>query len=299
MLFEVSTKSGELHPARGWIYGRDRMLQLIEEDRILWPNRPNGRPRLKRFITDMQSQTTGYSTILQAKPNVAGTKEQRQLFGEKVFAFPKPTDLVKLLIDQISDDNSLILDSFAGSGTTGNAVLELNSADGGNRKFILVEMEPDVCRHVTAKRLRLVADGFSHENGEKKQQITGLGGGFKYCILGKPMFDEVGNIAESVSFSDLAAHVFFTETGVPIPDRNVKSPLLGIHEGKAVYLLFNGVMGDRRPQGGNVLTGKVLAELPPHEGPKVIYGEGCRLSQPRLRREGIVFKQVPYEIKVS
>jgi adenine-specific DNA-methyltransferase len=75
--------------------------------------------------------------------------------------------------------------------------------------------------------------------------------------------------------------------------------LLGIHEGKAVYLLFNGVMGDRRPQGGNVLTGKVLAELPPHEGPKVIYGEGCRLSQPRLRREGIVFKQVPYEIKVS
>jgi adenine-specific DNA-methyltransferase len=208
----VNPKTGNVykpHPARGWIYGRDRMLQLIEEDRILWPNRPNGRPRLKRFITDMQSQTTGYSTILQAKPNVAGTKEQRQLFGEKVFAFPKPTDLVKLLIDQISDDNSLILDSFAGSGTTGNAVLELNSADGGNRKFILVEMEPDVCRHVTAKRLRLVADGFSHENGEKKQQITGLGGGFKYCILGKPMFDEVGNIAESVSFSDLAAHVFF------------------------------------------------------------------------------------------
>jgi hypothetical protein len=75
--------------------------------------------------------------------------------------------------------------------------------------------------------------------------------------------------------------------------------LLGVHDGRAVYLLFNGVLGDKRPNGGNVLTGDVLRRLPTHDGPKVIYGESCRLGTDRLRREGVTFKQVPYEIKVS
>ena len=191
------------------------------------------------------------------------------------------------------------MDSFAGSGTTGQSVLELNKQDGGTRKFILVEIETDVCREITSKRLERNILGYTPASGKKMNHIAGLGGGFKYCILGRPMFDETGGIADSVKFHELAAHVFFTETGVPIPVRNVKSTLLGTHEGKAVYLLFNGVKGDKRPNGGNVLTCKVLAELPPHNGPKVIYGEGCRISPPRLRREGITFKQVPYEIKVS
>ncbi|MBM4037229.1 MAG: hypothetical protein FJ290_01835 [Planctomycetes bacterium] len=87
---------------------------------------------------------------------------------------------------------------------------------------------------------------------------------------------------------------------MPIPKRaSGKSPLLGLHEGRAVYLLFNGVMGDKRPKGGNVLTGDVLAKLPPHHGPRVVYGEASRLSAERLAREGIVFRQIPYEIKVT
>ncbi len=198
-----------------------------------------------------------------------------------------------------TDKDSLVLDSFAGSGTTGQAVLAQNKADGGSRRFILVEMEPEVSRGVTAQRLERVSQGYDQVKGDQEQRVEGLGGGFRFCVLGKPMFDAGGNIAESVSFAELAAHVFFTETGVPIPARKVKSPLLGVHEGRAVYLLFNGVMGDKRPQGGNVLTGRVLADLPPHCGPKVVYGEGCRLSGPRLKQEGIVFRQVPYEIKVG
>ena len=80
------------------------------------------------------------------------------------------------------------------------------------------------------------------------------------------------------------------------------TPLLGVHFGNAVYLLFNGVLGDKRPNGGNVLTGDVLRKLPKHPGQvgnRVIYGEGCRLGAARLKREGIVFKQIPYQIKVS
>ena len=120
------------------------------------------------------------------------------------------------------------------------------------------------------------------------------------CTLAQPLFDESGTIRPEVTFADLAAHVYFTETGEPIPKRATgKTPLIGQCKGTAYYLLFNGVLGDKRPDGGNVLTGRTLAQLPPHNGPKVVYGEGCRLGAARLKREKIVFKQVPYEVKVS
>jgi hypothetical protein len=113
------------------------------------------------------------------------------------------------------------------------------------------------------------------------------------------LFDEAGQIRSQVTFSDLAAHVFFTETGEPIPKKATgKSPLIGECHGIAYYLLFNGVLGDKRTKGGTVLTAGVLETLPPHDGLRVVYGEGTRLREARLRREGIVFKQVPYEIQV-
>ena len=104
-------------------------------------------------------------------------------------------------------------------------------------------------------------------------------------------------------FAELAAHVFFTETGSPIPKRaDGRTPLLGVHQGKAVYLLFNGVLGDRRPAGGNVLTHAVADELPPHpagKGPRVVYGEACRLGSKSLNHYGITFRQIPFELKVD
>jgi len=219
-----------------------------------------------------------------------------------VFQYSKPTKLVQTLIWAATFDmkDAMVLDSFAGSGTTGQAVLNLNKSDGGNRRFILVEMEQEVCRDITAKRLRRVIEGYEKTNGERAEKIEGLGGGFRYCSLDKPLFDETGKIGETVKFADLAAHVFFTETGMPIPKRtNGTSPFLGSAKGTGYYLLFNGILGDKTPDGGNVLTGKVLADLPKHKGPKVIFGEGCRLGDAKLRREGITFKQLPYEIKVS
>ena len=98
---------------------------------------------------------------------------------------------------------------------------------------------------------------------------------------------------------DLARHVFFTETGEPLPKQTKReSPLIGIFKGKTVFLLYNGVLKDKRVNGGNVLTQAVLKELPKCEGTKVIYGIACRLSPSRLKRENIIFKQIPYEIKV-
>lgn len=151
-------------------------------------------------------------------------------------------------------------------------------------------------RGITAERIKRVAQGYTNSKGKS---VSGLGGGFRYCRLDKPLFDEHGQIGPEVKFTDLAAHVFFTETGSPIPKQaSVRSAFLGVANGTAYYLLFNGVLGDKTPDGGNVLTSKVLGSLPAHDGPKVVFGEGCRLSDARLKRERITFKQLPYEIKV-
>lgn len=127
-----------------------------------------------------------------------------------------------------------------------------------------------------------------------------MGGGFRYCELGPSLFDAQGQIRGEVSYLELAQHVFFTETGEPLPDGSqVDSPLLGVSKGVGVYLLYNGVLKDKTPDGGNVLTRAVLATLPPYDGPKVVYGAGCLLSEPALQRMSITFRQIPYEVKVS
>ncbi|OGT10863.1 MAG: hypothetical protein A3F73_02850 [Gallionellales bacterium RIFCSPLOWO2_12_FULL_59_22] len=175
--------------------------------------------------------------------------------------------------------------------------MDLNKQDGGNRRFILVEMESKIASDITAERVRRVAQGYTNTNGE---QIEGLGGGFRYCELGEPLFDEHGKIRDSVRFADLARHVYFTETGEPLPRERVsKSALLGECRGVGIYLLYNGILGDKSANGGNVLTRAVLAQLPLFEGPKVIYCAGCLLGRDRLRAENIIVRQTPYEIKVS
>jgi site-specific DNA-methyltransferase (adenine-specific)/adenine-specific DNA-methyltransferase len=195
-----------------------------------------------------------------------------------------------------SDRDSVVLDSFAGSGTTAHAVLQLNKEDGGNRKFILVEMEEKICREITAERVKRVAEGYTNSKGKL---VEGLGGGFRFCTLGDTLFDADGQIRKSVSFSDLARHIFLTETGEPLPKQNNgRTPLLGVVNGTAYYLLYNGILSDKRANGGNVLTRAVLADLPSHDGPRVIFGTGCRIGAGRLARAGVTFRQIPYSVKV-
>jgi len=223
------------------------------------------------------------------------------------FEFPKPKELVSYLVSMVADKSAIVLDSFAGTGTTAHAVLELNSRDGGNRRFILVQLRHEneeqrdsgynLCEQLTAKRVRAAIQGYRRIKGE---QVAGLGGGFRYCRLGEPLFDEGGNIRETVSFADLARHVYFTETGEPLPQEKVlNGPFLGACRGIGIYLLYNGILGDKRANGGNVLTRAVLAQLPPYEGQKVVYCAGCLLGRERLQEERIVVRQIPYEIKVS
>jgi hypothetical protein len=141
------------------------------------------------------------------------------------------------------------------------------------------------------------SEGYKNLKGEN---VLGLGGGFRYVRLGEELFNETGRINEKgVRFADLARHVYFSETGEPLPKERIsaKTPLLGIHHGRAVYLLYNGILKDKSVDGGNVLTSSTLEHLPSHDGPKVVYAAGCRFSKARLEREGIIFKQTPYSIR--
>jgi len=122
------------------------------------------------------------------------------------------------------------------------------------------------------------------------------GGGFRFYRLGETVFDETGGIRAGIAYDHLAAHIFFSETGEPL-HAPVNAPLLGVHKDVAYYLLYNGVLGDKRAQSGNALTSKVLAGLPPHDGPKVIYGERALLSAARMAELQITFKHTPYDIK--
>jgi site-specific DNA-methyltransferase (adenine-specific)/adenine-specific DNA-methyltransferase len=294
-------KTGVAYPcatSTGWRYSRETMAKLIAEGRILFPKKATGRPREKVFEENLQQAFTGFPSIIDGVFTDEGTLTIREILGGQIFSFPKSPGLVKNLIQQVApESDALILDSFAGSGTTGHAVLQLNKEDGGNRKFILVEMEPKIAREITAERVRRVAQGYSNT---KSEAVEGLGGGFRFCELGEPLFDETGKIRESVRFPELARHVYFTETGEPLPRERVsKSPLLGECRGAGIYLLYNGILGDKSANGGNVLTRSVLADLPTFDGPKVIYCAGCLLGKDRLQTERITMRQTPYEIKVS
>ena len=186
----------------------------------------------------------------------------------------------------MNDPSALVLDSYAGSGTTGHAVLKQNAEDGGSRRFLLVEMDDGIAVRVAAERVRKVADGYTPDGGEP---VEGLGGGFQFCRLSaEPLFDAEGQIRRDVSFAQLAEFVWFAETGTglsPAKRGKADSPLLGVHEGRAIYLLYNGILKDKSVAGGNVLTGPVFDVLPKFTGPKVIYAAANRMGG-RAAREG-------------
>ena len=305
--YEILCPSGRVipHPPKGmyWRVSKGKFVELDKDNRIWWGKDGNAIPQIKRFLSEVKQGVVPQT--LWFYKDVGHTQDAKKELlavcdfedSASVFITPKPTRLIQRILEIASEKDSIILDSFAGSGTTGHSVMKLNKEDGGNRRFILVEMDSNICRNVTAERLRHVSQGYKNA---KREEVSGLGGGYRFTTLGEPLFDERGNIRKTVKFPDLARHVYFTETGEPLPKQaKASNPLIGICNGVAVYLLYNGILKDKTPDGGNVLTTAVLSDLPKHDGPKVIYGTACRIGHERLRRENILFKQLPYKLKVD
>jgi len=272
------------------------LRQMDENDEIWFGSDGKANPSRKTFLSELKISAPPTATVWLHTDvgNNHEAREQSKVFNlESPFPTPKPERLIQRILDISTAPGDLVLDSFLGSGTTAAVAHKMG------RRWIGIEMGKHAVSHC-APRLRKVVDG--EQGGISKAVNWQGGGGFRFFRLGPPVFQEDGRIHLQVTFHSLAAHVWFSETHSPLPFREGGGglgPLLGIYNGTAYYLLFNGILGDQAESGGNVLTRRLLRKLPQFAGPKVIYGEVCLLEEATLRQENIIFKKIPYQIKAG
>jgi len=287
-------------PLMGYRFPEDTRDDLLSRNEIVFGKDENQIIRLKIPISRFASKLPSVIEL----DGRRGSNEIREIFPDqkRAFANPKPTDLIGDLLSYVSGEDDIVMDAFSGSGTTGHATMALNNRAGGRRRYILVEMGEETAREVTSVRLSRVIGGYERKRRDgSTEPVLGLGGGFRFCTLGRSLFDEWGGVNEGITYADLAAFVFFSDTGSPIPTKATgESSLLGTFQGRAIYLLFTATsIGVASEGAGNVLTLSVLETLPPYDGPRVVYAEGCTVPAERLAAAGVVFKQVPYQLQAT
>lgn len=297
-LYSITGPTGRVFsppPGRYWRISEEKLRELDSEGRIWWGPNGDARPSIKRYLTEVSDLVP---RTLWGKESVGSNRtsknEMRALFpGEESFGTPKPERLLERVMQIATRPNDLVLDSFLGSGTTAAVAHKMG------RRWIGIEMGEHARTHCLP-RLSKVIDG--EQGGISKTVNWQGGGGFRFMQLGEPVFEEDGRISPSVRFAPLAAYLWFAETRVPHAVGSFVSPLLGVHGEVAIVLLYNGILGDRRPQGGNVLThaawDDIRALLPDHTGPWLVYGEASRLQPATRKHLSIEFKQIPYDIRV-
>lgn len=265
------------NPSRVWRFEPETMKRVIDEDLVIWPDEAKGgmtRPRYKTYfdpahpkirpLSSWIESNTGDSSEIRAEAedyeieiltsglNSEGGRVLHRIFGKKVMDYPKPPSLIRSLIRAATTGTDIILDSFAGSGTTAQSVIEQNALDGGRRNFILVQMPYDtkenqegkfnICQKVTAERVRRVIQGYSYTTPKgKKEKVEGLGGSFAYAHVGAPLFGEYRDLGEKLpAFEELAKYIFYTETSRDFDRKamNEKTGKIGEHNGTSYYLLY-------------------------------------------------------------
>lgn len=276
---------------RCWGLAQATYLKLLDEGRVYFGKNGNSQPNIIRYLSEVPgvapwtwwpSDEVGHTD--EAK------KEILSLFGDDdIFDTPKPERLLSRIIAIATNPGDLILDSFLGSGTTMAVALKMK------RNCIGVEMG-EHAQTLCFPRLRKVIEG--EQGGISKEIEWKGGGGLRFVKLGETLFDAFGRLNPKVKFAELATFVWWRETKAPSIGGSIKgtSPFLGVHEGRGLYLLYNGILGDKRPKGGNVLTPAVLASLPKHDGPRIVYAEATTYSPSSLARMSITFKQIPYDL---
>lgn len=277
------------------------LAQSVEESRAMasaiqetgpWPRfyfTRNGRGGIRRktYIDSVGGRLpTNYWPYTEVGHTDEAKKEIKTIFGGRMpFDTPKPTRLIERVLQIAAGDDALVLDSFAGSGTTAHAVLRLNAEDGGSRRFILAELD-GYADTVTAERIRRVISGY----GEGSSAVEGVDSGFSYYELGPALFRGDGTLSPDVTRADLARYVWATETRAPYVDLTDEHPyLLGEHAQAVYYLAWE-------PGEETALTYDLLRGLPRKGAPTVIYADRCAIAPERLDEMGVVFKRVPDQI---
>jgi adenine-specific DNA-methyltransferase len=288
-------------PPKGssWRRPPDELRRLIAEKRIYWGRNGDADfPVEKKFLSEVKAgvvpQTWWPYEFAGSTRNASA--ELKGLFeGSKAFDTPKPERFAFRVFEVATNPGDVVLDSFLGSGTTAAVAHKMG------RRYIGIEMGEHAVTHC-APRLNKVIEG--EQGGISETVNWGSGGGFRFYRLGPPVFDEEGHIRSGIRFPVLAAHIWFSETTTPWTTKR-GTPLLGFHDGRAFALLYNGILADKRVDGGNVLTRatlklireKIAKKDPTFDGPLTVYGEQSRITAPTLDREGVTFKQTPYDVK--
>ena len=290
----VTPKGTPYEPPAGRCWGNveSAFMHLRDEGRIWFGKDGGARPRVKNYLSEHEGMSSWTWWVnSDVGHNQESKKEINELFGpDNAFDTPKPERLLHRALHIATNPNDLVLDSFLGSGTTAAVAHKMG------RRWIGIEMGEHAQTHCLP-RLQKVIDG--EQGGISTAVGWKGGGGFQFMRLGPAIFTPQRRIAPEVSFAALAALVWHLETGQPAAHA-LNAALLGVHEGTACYLLYNGVLGDKRPEAGNVLTESVYRHLmatQPHAGPLVVYGEATQMGPARRAALGITFKQLPYDLK--
>ena len=328
----------EVFPRRGtcWRHNKTEMARLQADKRLYWGVSGTATtPMRKLFKSEAKQGMSSPSLWTDVGLNQHASAEIEQLFGEKAsFETPKPESLMQRILHIASSEGDLVLDSFLGSGTTAAVAHKMG------RRWIGIEMGEHAATHCLPRLVKVIN---GEQGGISKAVGWGVaadggewrGGGFRFMRLGETIFDDAGRINPAVRFATLAAFIWQQETGTAFDPTTAKpgTPYLGtyyiinsysctVDEGHrpislviqaktpqlepkfSIYLLFNGILGDKRPASGNVLTRDVLAALlalhakvAPANTPIVVYGESVRVGPARLAAGGVTFKQIPYDVR--
>lgn len=334
--YPITTPTGRVRlPPLGrcWSRTEGQWNELVAAGLTYFGKSGDGAPSFKQYLADSPPIVPNtWWEHEEAGHTDEAKKEAQALFGaESAFGTPKPERLLQRILHIATNPNDLILDSFLGSGTTAAVAHKMG------RRWIGIEMGEHAATHCLP-RLQKVVDG---EQGGISQAVGWQGGGgFRFLAMGAPIFDANGCIHPSVRFATLAAFIWQQETGAAfdaaqgqrgtpylgtdsvfdsslrlpdgrerpisseISDKLEAPPAPVLQSRTAYYLLFNGILGDKRPVSGNVLTSAVLESLlalhagTAHpEAPLVVYGEACRLGPARLAQARVTFKHIPYDVK--
>lgn len=301
--YSITTPGGRVidGPPKGsyWRLSEERFWELDKEGRIWWGKDGNNIPAPKIFLSEVKQGRV--SQTLWLYKDVGHTQDAKKELldliefdsSADVFISPKPTKLIKRILQIATDEDSIILDSFAGSGTTGQAVLAQNAEDGGNRRFILIEQE-EYADSLTAERLRRVIKGVP--TAKDKTLQAGLGGSFTYCQLG-PNFDEETLFKGGLpDYAGMGRFVFFTSTGEKLDESQIDESrcYLGESSRYSVYLIYK---PDIEYLKNVPLDLPFAMKLPPSNGKKrLVVASHKYFDEDRMAEYDVEFCQLPYGI---
>jgi adenine-specific DNA-methyltransferase len=277
-----------------WSCSQETFDRYVKENMVVIPKEGEGMLRVKIFLSELEGQipNTWWDDVA---TNDEASKEIEELFGSNAaFSFPKPTGLIKRILHLSTNKDSIILDSFAGSGTTMHAVMELNKEDGGNRKCIMIQMteateaEPDknICKDITRERVKRAIDKYGYDSG------------FKYYRLGIPIDAETMLAGQLATYKQFAKYVYYlcTDEHLEAEDKiNEEEYYVGEYGKQAIYLVYKQDYETLTRLALNLTLAEKIKQQQPGKK-RIVYAPSCFLDEEYLTDNQIEFVGIPYNL---